>query len=397
MASYFGTERRQGSGGTSLLYDPRARGIFYQVVVFGAVIAGIYWIVGNTITNLQRANIASGFGFIYGRAGFDISQTLIQYNSDSTYGRAFLVGLVNTLYVAALGVVTASIIGFLVGIGRLSHNWLIRNICTVYVEVFRNIPPLLVIFFWYFGVLSVLPPVRQSYSMPLSTYINNRGFFMPSPVWGEGAWALPVALLIGILASFAVARWAKRRQMATGQPFHTIRVSAALIIGLPILALIATGFPVSFDVPKLGTFNLTGGAQIKPEFLALFLALSFYTASFIAETVRAGVLGVSKGQTEAAYAVGLRSGQTMRLIIVPQALRIIIPPLSSQYLNLIKNSSLAIAIGYPDLVAVGGTILNQTGQAVEVVAIWMVIYLGISLIVSGLMNWFNAKMALVER
>ncbi|EEZ30897.1 LOW QUALITY PROTEIN: amino acid ABC transporter, partial [Brucella pinnipedialis M292/94/1] len=214
---------------------------------------------------------------------------------------------------------------------------------------------------------------------------------------GRGAWALPVALLIGILASFAVARWAKRRQMATGQPFHTIRVSAALIIGLPILALIATGFPVSFDVPKLGTFNLTGGAQIKPEFLALFLALSFYTASFIAETVRAGVLGVSKGQTEAAYAVGLRSGQTMRLIIVPQALRIIIPPLSSQYLNLIKNSSLAIAIGYPDLVAVGGTILNQTGQAVEVVAIWMVIYLGISLIVSGLMNWFNAKMALVER
>ncbi|ENT44985.1 hypothetical protein P046_02995 [Brucella suis 06-997-1672] len=330
MASYFGTERRQGSGGTSLLYDPRARGIFYQVVVFGAVIAGIYWIVGNTITNLQRANIASGFGFLYGRAGFDISQTLIQYNSDSTYGRAFLVGLVNTLYVAALGIVTASIIGFLVGIGRLSHNWLIRNICTVYVEVFRNIPPLLVIFFWYFGVLSVLPPVRQSYSMPLSTYINNRGFFMPSPVWGEGAWALPVALLIGILASFAVARWAKRRQMATGQPFHTIRVSAALIIGLPILALIATGFPVSFDVPKLGTFNLTGGAQIKPEFLAPFLALSFYTASFIAETVRAGVLGVSKGQTEAAYAVGLRSGQTMRLIIVPQALRIIIPPLSSQ-------------------------------------------------------------------
>ena len=321
----------------------------------------------------------------------------LSYSSDSTYGRAVLVGLLNTLYVAALGVVLASVIGFLVGIGRLSRNWLIRKICMVYVEVFRNIPPLLVIFFWYFGVLSVLPQARESLSLPLGTYLNNRGFFMPAPVWGEGAWLLPVALLLGIVTSFFVARWAKRRQMTTGQPFHTLRVCAALIIGLPILALIVTGFPITFDLPKLGTFNLTGGAQVKPEFLALLLALSFYTASFIAETVRAGVLGVNKGQTEAAYAVGLRSGQTMRLIIVPQALRIIIPPLSSQYLNLIKNSSLAIAIGYPDLVAVGGTILNQTGQAVEVVAIWMVIYLSISLVTSGLMNWFNAKMALVER
>ncbi|MFD1792769.1 amino acid ABC transporter permease [Ochrobactrum teleogrylli] len=396
MASYSATERHDG-GGTSLLYDPRVRGIFYQVIVFVAVVGSIYWIVGNTITNLQRANIASGFGFLNGRAGFDVSQTLISYNSDSTYGRAILVGLVNTLYVAGLGVITASIIGFLVGIGRLSRNWLIRKICTVYVEVFRNIPPLLVIFFWYFGILATLPNVRESISGPLHTYINTRGFFMPAPVWGEGAWLILAALALGIVGSFVVARWAKRRQMATGQPFHTIRVAIALIIGLPLLAFIATGFPVSFDVPKLGTFNLTGGAQVKPEFLALFLALSFYTASFIAETVRAGILGVNKGQTEAAYAVGMRPGPTMRLIIVPQALRIIIPPLSSQYLNLIKNSSLAIAIGYPDLVAVGGTILNQTGQSVEVVAIWMVIYLGISLVTSALMNWFNAKMALVER
>ncbi|GAA5540485.1 amino acid ABC transporter permease [Brucella sp. NBRC 113783] len=396
MASYSATERHDG-GGTSLLYDPRVRGIFYQVIVFVAVVGSIYWIVGNTITNLQRANIASGFGFLNGRAGFDVSQTLISYNSDSTYGRAILVGLVNTLYVAGLGVITASIIGFLVGIGRLSRNWLIRKICTVYVEVFRNIPPLLVIFFWYFGILATLPNVRESISGPLHTYINTRGFFMPAPVWGEGAWLILAALALGIVGSFVVARWAKRRQMATGQPFHTIRVAIALIIGLPLLAFIATGFPVSFDVPKLGTFNLTGGAQVKPEFLALFLALSFYTASFIAETVRAGILGVNKGQTEAAYAVGMRPGPTMRLIIVPQALRIIIPPLSSQYLNLIKNSSLAIAIGYPDLVAVGGTILNQTGQSVEVVAIWMMIYLGISLVTSALMNWFNAKMALVER
>lgn len=397
MASSSATEPRRDGGGTSLLYDPRIRGIFYQVVVFAAIVALIYWIVGNTITNLQRANIASGFGFLKGRAGFDISQSLISYSSDSTYGRAILVGLLNTLYVAVLGIVTASIIGFLVGIGRLSRNWLIRKICTVYVEVFRNIPPLLVIFFWYFGVLSVLPQVRESLALPFGSYLNSRGFFLPAPVWGEGAWLLPVALLLGIVGSIFVARWAKRRQMATGQPFHTARVSAALIVGLPLLALIATGFPVSFDFPKLGTFNLTGGAQVKPEFLALYLALSFYTASFIAETVRGGVLGVSKGQTEASYALGLRPGTTMRLVVVPQAMRIIIPPLSSQYLNLMKNSSLAIAIGYPDLVAVGGTILNQTGQSVEVVAVWMVIYLGISLVTSGLMNWFNAKMALVER
>ncbi len=397
MASSSAAQPRPDSGGTSLLYDPRARGIFYQVLVFGVVIAFIYWIVGNTVSNLQRANIASGFGFLNGRAGFDVGQSLIPYSSDSTYGRAILVGVLNTLYVAALGVITASIIGFLVGIWRLSRNWLIRKVCTVYVEVFRNIPPLLVIFFWYFGVISVLPPVRESLSLPLATYINNRGFFMPAPVWGEGAWLLPVAFLVGIVASFFLARWAKRRQMRTGQPFRTVLASLGLIIGLPLLAFIATGFPVSFDLPKLGTFNLSGGAQVKPEFLALFLALSFYTASFIAETVRGGILGVSKGQTEAAAAVGLRPGLTMRLIIVPQALRLIIPPLSSQYLNLIKNSSLAIAIGYPDLVAVGGTILNQTGQSVEVVAVWMVIYLGISLVISGLMNWFNAKMALVER
>lgn len=396
MASYSTTDGNHKTG-VSFLYDPRVRGILYQLLVFTAVVALIYWIVGNTIANLQRAHIASGFGFLNGRAGFDISQTLIQYSSDSTYARALLVGLLNTLYVAVLGVITASIVGFLVGIGRLSSNWLVRKICTVYVEIFRNIPPLLVIFFWYFGVLSVLPQARASLSLPFGSYLNNRGFFFPAPVWGEGAIAILAAFIVGIIATFLVARWARKRQMATGKQFHTIRAAVGLIIGLPLLAFIATGFPVSFDFPKLGAFNLSGGAQVKPEFLALFLALSFYTASFIAEIVRAGIMGVNKGQTEAAYAVGLRPGPTMRLIIVPQAMRIIIPPLSSQYLNLIKNSSLAIAIGYPDLVAVGGTILNQTGQSVEIVSIWMAVYLGISLITSGFMNWFNAKMALVER
>lgn len=398
MASFPVREKTVRSrGGIPFLYNPRVRGVFYQLVVFVAVVGLIYWIVGNTITNLQRANIASGFGFLSGRAGFDVSQSLIPYSSDSTYGRALLVGLLNTLYVAVLGIFAASIIGFLIGVGRLSQNWLIRKVCMVYVEIFRNIPPLLVIFFWYFGVLSVLPQARESVALPFGTYLNNRGFFFPGIIWGERAWMAGLALIVGIISALLVAWWSRRRRMETGQPFHTVSVVLGLIVGLPLLALIFTGFPISFDFPQLGTFNLTGGSQVKPEFLALLLALSFYTAAFIAEIVRAGVLGVNKGQSEAAFALGLRQSATTRLVIVPQAMRIIIPPLSSQYLNLMKNSSLAIAIGYPDLVAIGGTILNQTGQSIEVVAIWMVIYLGISLFTSGLMNWFNAKMALVER
>lgn len=381
----------------SFFYDPRIRGVFYQALVFIAVVSFVYWIIGNTVANLQKAHIASGFGFLKGRAGFDISQSLIEYSNNSTYGRALLVGFLNTLYVAALGIVVASIIGFLVGVGRLSHNWLIRKICTVYVEVFRNIPPLLVIFFWYFGVLSVLPQARESLVLPFNTYLNNRGFFFPAMVWGEGAGIIGLVLIAGIVVAFFTSRWARKRRIQTGQSFPTLWLNLGLIIGLPLLVFFALGSPLSFDYPKVSTFSLSGGAQIKPEFMSLFLALSFYTAAFIAETVRAGVLGVNRGQSEAAEALGLRQRQTMRLIVIPQAMRIIIPPLSSQYLNLTKNSSLAIAIGYPDLVAVGGTILNQTGQSIEVVAIWMVVYLGISLMTSGLMNWFNAKMALVER
>ncbi|GGA92377.1 amino acid ABC transporter permease [Brucella endophytica] len=385
------------SPGVSFLYDPKIRGLIYQAVVFIGIIALIYWIANNTVTNLQRAHIASGWGFLKGRAGFDISQSLIPYTNDATYARALLVGVLNTLYVAVFGIILATVVGFLVGVGRLSRNWLIAKICLVYVEVFRNIPTLLVIFFWYFGVLMVMPVVRQSYSLPLGTYINNRGLFYPSAVWGDKAWLVGVAFLLALVLSFFVARWARARQMATGQIFPVYRTAAALIVGLPLLAFVVTGFPLTFNYPKLGNFNLSGGSHMNPEFLALLLALSFYTASFIAEVVRAGILGVSKGQTEAAYALGLRPGQTMRQVVVPQALRIIIPPLTNQYLNLLKNSSLAIAIAYPDLVAVGGTILNQTGQAVEVVAIWMVIYLGLSLATSGFMNWFNGKMALVER
>jgi general L-amino acid transport system permease protein len=391
------TIRPDDSGRVSLLYDPRARGIFFQVLMFVGLFAFVYWIVGNTVTNLQRANIASGFDFLGRRSGFDVAQNLIEFSSDSTYGRALVVGLLNTLMVAVVGIVTATIIGFVVGIGRLSRNWLIRKICMVYVEVFRNVPPLLVIFFWYFGVLSVLPLPRESIELPFGTYLNSRGLFLPRAVWGEGAWLVAAAFVLAVAMTWFVARRARIRQAATGQQFPVFWTGLALIVGLPLLAFVAGGVPLTFDVPQLSTFNLIGGTQVVPEFLSLYLALSFYTASFIAEIVRAGILGVSKGQTEAAYALGLRRGATLRLVVIPQAMRIVIPPLTSQYLNLTKNSSLAIAIGYADLVAIGGTILNQTGQAIEIVAIWMVVYLGLSLSTSAFMNWFNARMALVER
>lgn len=391
------TVEHAGSGRGSLLNDPKVRGIIYQVVVFVLLVVFIYWIIGNTIENLRRANIASGFGFLNGRAGFDVSQNLIEYSSDSTFARALIVGVLNTLLVAVTGIITASVVGFMVGIGRLSGNWLIRKICTVYVEVFRNIPPLLVIFFWYLGVLSVLPAPRDSIELPFGSYLNSRGFFLPKALWGDGSWLILVAIVLGIAMSWFVARRARARQMATGQQFPVFLTSVGLIVGLPLLAFAAAGFPLSFEFPQAGTFNLTGGFQIKPEFIALYLALSFYTASFIAEIVRAGILGVSKGQSEASAALGLRPGQALRLVIVPQAMRIIIPPLTSQYLNLTKNSSLAVAVGYADLVAIGGTILNQTGQSIEIVAIWMIVYLGLSLMTSAFMNWFNARMALVER
>jgi general L-amino acid transport system permease protein len=381
----------------SILYDPKIRSILFQVLLVLLLVAGIWWIVDNTIENLRRSNISTGFAFLRGRAGFDISDYLIEFSSDSTYGRALVVGILNTLKVAITGIVFATIIGFLVGIGRLSHNWLIRKICTVYVEIFRNIPPLLVILFWYQGVLALLPAVRDSYSLPFGSYLNVRGFYFPRVLWAEGAWLILAGLVLGLGLSWYVARRARARQAATGQQFPVFLVSLALIVGLPLMAFLFAGMPATLEFPQKGNFNLTGGLQVKPEFLSLVLALSFYTASFIAEIVRAGILGVPKGQTEAYSALGLRSNAGLRLVVIPQAMRIIIPPLTSQYLNLTKNSTLGVAIGYPELYSIGGTILNQTGQAIEVVVIFMVVYLSISLLTSLLMNWFNAKMALKER
>ena len=384
-------------GGVSLLNDPKARGLLFQGIMLAALLFFVWWIIGNTAENLKRSNIASGFGFLNGRAGFDLAQTPIAFNSDSTYFRALIVGLINTVIISVLGIITALGLGFLIGVGRLSRNWLVRKLSTIYVETFRNIPPLLVIFFWYFGVLSVLPDPKQSIALPFGGFLNNRGFVLPKTIWGEGAWLIAAGLLVGIVFTFLVKKWASDRQMATGQRFPVLWTSLAMIIGFPLLAFILTGFPLEIEYPKASTFNLSGGFQIRPEFLSLYLALSIYTAAFIAEIVRAGIQGVSKGQSEAARALGFREGANLRLVVIPQAMRTIIPPLTSQFLNLTKNSSLAIAIGYPDLVAVGGTILNQSGQAIEIVAIWMIVYLGLSIATSMFMNWFNAKMAIVER
>lgn len=379
--------------------DPKIRALGYQIALVAIVGFLIYAAATNAIANLQRAKIASGFGFWHNTAGFDISQTLIEYSAQaSTYGRAFWVGLLNTLLVAALGIVFATILGFIIGIARLSKNWLVAKAATGYVETIRNIPLLLQLLFWYNAVLKALPEMRDSIKIPGGIVLNNRGLFLPNPVFGPGFKWVAAAFFAAILASIVFYVIARQRQERTGQQAPVFLVSFGLIIGLPLVLFLISGFPLSFGFPQAGRFNITGGLEVLPEFAALLFGLSIYTAAFIAEVVRAGILAVSRGQTEASYSLGLKPGPTLRLVVVPQAMRVIIPPLTSQYLNLTKNSSLAVAIGYPDLVQVfTGTVLNQTGQAVEVVAITMAVYLTISLVTSLLMNIYNSRIALVER
>ncbi len=380
------------------LTDRHFRNIFFELLMFTALAVFVWWIVGNTVTNLQERKIASGFDFLSATAGFGINQVLfIDYTESSSYGTAFLVGLINTLVLSFIGIVLATILGFIVGIMRLSKNWVIAKLAAGYVEIFRNIPLLLQIFAWYNVALKPLPHPRQSIVLFDSIYLNNRGIYSPKPIFEDGWGFVVAAFFSGIIASIAIARWAKKRQMETGQPFPVFLTSLGLILGLPLIVFFLTGMPVHFDYPHLRGFNFQGGMRVIPEFTAMLMALTIYTATFIAEIVRAGILAVPHGQTEAALALGLTRGQMLRLVIIPQALRVIIPPLTSQYLNLTKNSSLAVAIAYPDLVAVGGIILNQSGQAVEIIALWMLVYLSISLATSAFMNWYNAKMKLVER
>ena len=378
--------------------NPRVRAMVFQAVALVVTVAFGLYLFENTQNNLRRLGIASGFGFLSSSSGFDIIQTLIPYSATSSYGRVFWVALLNTLLVSALGIVLATLLGFVIGVARLSRNWLISRLALVYIETFRNIPLLLQIFFWYFAVLRAMPAPRQSLSLGEAVFLNIRGLYVPAPQFQPGfGWVL-LALGIAAVLAWLLARWARRRQMATGQPFPTLSVSLALLIGLPLLAFWLAGSPLHWQVPELQGFNFRGGLVVIPEMASLLLALTIYTAAFIAEIVRAGIQAVSHGQTEASFSLGLNSGKTLRLIILPQALRVIIPPLTNQYLNLTKNSSLAAAIGYPDLVsAFAGTVLNQTGQAIECIAITMAIYLSISLLISLLMNWYNRRVALVER
>jgi general L-amino acid transport system permease protein len=387
----------------SFLYDPKVRGVFFQILLVLFVVALFYFAASNAIENLQRAKIASGFGFLENTAGFDISQSLIQFSAaGSTYGDAFIVGLLNTLIVSAIGIFFTTILGFLIGIARLSKNWMVAKVAMVYVETLRNIPLLVQLLFWYIAVLGPLPQPRNSLELGAGFFINSRGLFMARPIYASDAWAILAALAIGIVGSILYRRWAKTEQIRTGRQSPIGLVTLGLVLGLPVatwivLALVGAN-PITFEVPEKGTFNLRGGMQILPEFVALLLGLTTYTAAFIAEVVRAGILAVSKGQSEAAGSLGLKPGQTLRLVVIPQAMRVIVPPLTSQYLNLTKNSSLAVAIGYPDLVQVFmGTVLNQTGQAIEVVVITMGVYLTISLLTSGIMNIYNRRVAIVER
>jgi len=382
----------------SWFYDQRLRGVLFQCLTAAAVVFFFYSIINNALTNLEIRGIATGFGFLENRAGFGIVQSLISYSENDTYGRTFVVGLLNTLLVSGLGIVLATLLGFLLGVARLSHNWLLSRLATLYVETFRNIPLLLQIFFWYFAVLRSLPSPRQSLAWGESVFLNIRGLYVPAVVAETGFGLVLLALLLAVVGVVVLARWAKARQMRTGNPFHTVWVGIAILVGVPALAFLLTGMPAHLERPELRGFNFRGGITIIPELAALLVALTIYTAAFIAEIVRSGIMAVSKGQTEACSALGLSHGQTLRLVVIPQAMRVIIPPLTSQYLNLAKNSSLATAIGYPDLVSVFmGTTLNQTGQAIEVISMTMSVYLCISLTTSFLMNAYNRKKALLER
>ena len=382
----------------NLFFNPTFRAILFQVIAVAALVFFFYSIVNNALSNLESRGIATGLGFLNQEAGFGIGLSLVEYDETHTYGRTFIVGLLNTALVSILGILFATVLGFTVGISRLSSNWLISRCAAVYIETFRNIPLLLQIFFWYFAVLQALPSPRQSLSLGESVFLNVRGLFFPGPIFEEGSNLIGMAVIIAIVFIIFLSKWAKNKQTLTGQQTPLLRYSLLALIGLPTIAYFISGMPISIDYPELKGFNFKGGISIIPVLAALVVALSVYTASFIAEIVRSGINAVNHGQTEAAMALGLPRNKTLKLVVIPQAMRIIIPPLTSQYLNLTKNSSLAMAIGYPDLVSVfAGTTLNQTGQAIEIITMTMAVYLTLSLLTSFLMNIYNSKVALVER
>ena len=378
--------------------NPAVRAWLYQIIAIVAVVAVAGYLIHNTIINLASRGITSGFGFLERSAGFGIVQHLIDYSEGDTYARVFLVGLTNTLLVSALCIVFASFLGFFIGLARLSDNWLLRKISNIYIETFRNIPPLLQIFFWYFAVLRNLPGPRQALNAFDLAFVSNRGLYIPWPEYAPGTLPFLLALLLAVLATVGLFRYNKKHQLKTGQLRRTWPAAIAMLVLFPLLASTFAGSPMHWDIPELKGFNYRGGFVLIPELAALTLALSIYTSSFIAEVIRSGIQSVPHGQHEAARSLGLPNPVTLRQVIIPQAMRVIIPPLTSQYLNIVKNSSLAAAIGYPDMVSLfAGTVLNQTGQAIETIDITMGVYLIISLTISLLMNIYNRKIALIER
>jgi len=376
--------------------DPGTRSVIYQIIALLAVGGAVWFLVHNTLSNLSSRNISTGFDFLSKEAGFAIGETPIAYSPASTYGRAITVGLLNTLRVALFGIVLATILGTIIGIARLSSNWLIRKISSIYVEVMRNVPLLLQLFFWYAIISETLPGPRQAMHPLPGVFVSNRGIQMPS-VHGDGLLWLFAGLVLALLMIIVMFKWARKNQEKTGQIFPTGRWSIALLFFVPVVVWFFSGTSMTLDVPELKGFNFAGGMTLSPEFAALLIGLVIYTAAFIAEVVRSGIQAVNRGQWEAAEALGLKRGQVLRLIVLPQALRVIIPPMTSQYLNITKNSSLAVAIGYPDIVSVINTTLNQTGQAIEGIMMIMAAYLTVSLSISVFMNWYNKRIALVER
>ena len=378
--------------------NERSRSLVIQIVALVALLVTLAWIINNTIQNFEHLGVETGYGFLEHPASYDINQRLIEYSSRSTHARAAVVGFLNTVLVAVTGIIFATLLGFTIGILRLSNNWLVARLMTAYIEFTRNVPVLLHILLWYGIVVHVLPHPKQAIEPVSGLFLSNRGFYLPRPVFEDFAWVIPASLVVTLVGVWLFARHARRVQERTGRIYPVLSVSLAAIITVPVIAYFASGMPINLDWPALKGFNYKGGIALKPEFFALWFALSIYTAAFIAEVVRSGIVAVSHGQTEASYSLGIKPGWTMRLVIIPQALRVIVPPLISQYLNLTKNSSLAIAVGYMDLTATIGRIsLNQTGRALECMSIVLTVYLLISLTISAFMNWYNRRIRLVER
>lgn len=382
----------------SFFNNPRNRALIYQFLLLLGLTYFFYSIVDNALTNMEARGIQSGFGFLFTTSGFDILMSLVDYDATHTYGKTFIVGLMNTILVSIIGIVLATIVGFIVGVAYFSHNWLIKRISIVYVETFRNIPLLLQVFFWYFAVLAALPSARESLSLGEAFFLNVRGLYVPNLIGEEGSSIVYWSFLVAIIIIHFLRKWAHKRQDQTGEQFPVFMTSLGIFFGLPLLMTLVTGIPFTWEYPELKGFNFRGGITVIPELMALALALTVYTGAFIAEAVRAGVQAVPHGQTEAARSLGLRENRIMSLIIVPQAMRVIVPLLNSEYQSLVKNSTLATAIGYPDLFTVFvGTTLNQTGQAIEIVFMTMAVYFVINMTISFLMNLFNSRVALVER